>query len=187
MRDLTETTVGVQRVFSGRALTIDVVDVALPDGRLSRREIVRHRGASVVLAERPDGRFVFVRQYRRAIEETLLEIVAGCLEPDEAPEVCARRELEEESGYIASELTSLGAIVPCPGYTEERLHLFHACVGMEPGAQAPDSDENLEPVLLTEAEVEAAIDSGELHDGKSLTAWFLWRRLKAKRGGMAAH
>lgn len=60
---------------------------------------MRHRGAAVVLGERPDGRYVWVRQYRRAVSETLLEAVAGCLEPGEAPEACARREMEEESGY----------------------------------------------------------------------------------------
>ena len=75
--DLTERTLGVKRVFEGRALTIDVAEIELPNGRRSTREIVRHRGAAVILGQRPDGKFVLIRQYRRAIEETLLEIVAG--------------------------------------------------------------------------------------------------------------
>ena len=171
-----EKTLDVKRVFEGRALTIEVVSVGLPDGRRSTREIVRHRGAAVVLGERPDGRYVWVRQYRRAVSETLLEAVAGCLEPGEAPEACARREMEEESGYTVLALEKLGVIVPCPGYSEERLHLFHATVSQEPSAQRPDFDENVEPMAMTAEEVDAALDAGELIDGKSIALWLLWRR-----------
>ncbi len=176
MMPLVEKTLDVKRVFEGRALTIEVVAVELPDGRRSTREIVRHRGAAVILGERPDGRYVWVRQYRRAVSETLLEAVAGCLEPGEAPEACARREMEEESGYAVLALEKLGVIVPCPGYSEERLHLFHAKVTQEPSAQRPDFDENVEPVVMTAEEVDAALDAGELIDGKSIAIWLLWRR-----------
>ncbi len=98
MIDLTEKTISMERVFEGRALTIDVAGIELPDGRRSIREIVRHRGAAVILGERPDGSWVLIYQYRRAVEETLLEVVAGCLEEGESIEDCARREMEEESG-----------------------------------------------------------------------------------------
>ena len=83
--NLTEKTLGTRRVFEGRALVIDVVDIELPDGRRSIREIVRHRGAAVVLGQRPDGCYVLVRQYRKAIEQALLEVVAGGLEEGEDP------------------------------------------------------------------------------------------------------
>ena len=99
MSDLTEKSTDVKRVFTGRALTIDMVSIEMPNGRKSTREIVRHRGAAVILGQRPDGKFVLVRQYRKSIEQTLLEMVAGGLEEGEAPEACARREMEEESGY----------------------------------------------------------------------------------------
>jgi ADP-ribose pyrophosphatase len=174
--NLTEKTLDVKRVFEGRALTLDVVGVELPDGRRSTREIVRHRGGAVILGQRPDGRYVLVRQYRRAVEQTLLEVVAGCLEAGEAPEAAARREMEEESGYSVTALESLGVIVPCPGYSEERLYLFFARLTQEPRAQRPDFDENLEPVAMTAEEVDAALDSGELIDGKSVALWLMWRR-----------
>jgi len=171
-----ERTVASKTVFQGRALRVDVLDVELPNGRRSTREIVRHRGAVVVLLERPDGAFVLVRQYRRAIDEVLLEVVAGCLEPGEAPEVAARRETQEESGYIVETLRPLGIITPCPGYSEERLHLFHARVGQQPGETHPDFDENVAPAVMTRAEIEASISSGELKDAKSLATWYLANR-----------
>ena len=174
--DLTEKTLGVKRVFEGRALTIDVAEIEMPNGRRSTREIVRHRGAAVILGQRPDGKFVLVRQYRRSIEETLLEVVAGGLEEGEPVEDGARREMEEESGYTVEALEKIGVIVPCPGYSEERLHLFYARLSQTPNAQRPDFDENLEPVVMTAAEIDAALDSGSLIDGKSIAIWLMWRR-----------
>jgi len=174
--DLTEKTLSVKRVFEGRALTIDVAEIEMPNGRRSTREIVRHRGATVILGQRPDGKFVLVRQYRRSIEETLLEVVAGGLEEGESVEEGARREMEEESGYTVESLEKVGVIVPCPGYSEERLHLFYARLSQTPNAQRPDFDENLEPVVMTAAEIDAALDSGALTDGKSIAIWLMWRR-----------
>jgi ADP-ribose pyrophosphatase len=182
--DLTEKTLSVKRVFQGRALTIDVAEIEMPNGRRSTREIVRHRGAVVILGQRPDGVFVLVRQYRRSVEATLLEVVAGCLEEGEPVEDGARREMEEESGYTVKSLEKIGVIVPCPGYSEERLHLFYAKLSQTPNAQRPDFDENLEPVLMTSGEIDAALDSGELFDGKSIAIWLMWRR-KVEKGGPA--
>ena len=178
--DLTEKTLGVKRVFQGRALTIDVAEIELPNGRRSTREIVRHRGAAVILGQRPDGKFVLVRQYRRSIEQTLLEVVAGCLEEGEPAEEGARREMEEESGYTVQSLEKIGVIVPCPGYSEERLHLYYALLSQEPAAQRPDFDENLEPVVMTVEEIDAALDAGKLIDGKSIAIWLMWRRKTGK-------
>lgn len=174
--NLTEKTLGMRRVFEGRALTIDVADIELPNGRRSTREIVRHRGAAVILGQRPDGCYVLVRQYRKAVEQALLEVVAGCLEEGEDPDAAARREMEEESGYEVTVLEKLGVIVPCPGYSEERLHLYYARLSQEPRAQRPDFDENLEPVVMTAEALDASLDAGELIDGKSIAIWLLWRR-----------
>lgn len=171
-----ERTLASRTVFKGRALQIDVLDVELPDGRRSVREIVRHCGAVVVLAERPDGAFVLVRQYRRAVDEILLEMVAGGMDAGELPEAAARRELAEETGYVVESLRPLGVITPCPGYSEERLHLFHARVGMLPGATRPDFDENVEAVIMPRVEIEQAISRGELKDAKSLASWYLANR-----------
>ncbi len=172
---LHEKTLASRTAFQGRALRLDVLDIELPDGRLSTREIVRHSGAIAVLARLPDGRFLFVRQYRKAIEQAFVEVVAGGIEPGEAPDVSALRELREESGYGARRLLPLGSIVACPGYSEERLHLFYADLETQPGERQQDSDENVETLLLTAEAVEQAILSGTIEDAKTLACWLLWK------------
>lgn len=174
MKDLTEKTLAMRRGFEGRALTVDILDVELPGGRRTTREVVRHRGAAVILARRPDGTFIFVRQYRKAVERTLLEVSAGCIEPGEPVDACAVRELAEETGYRAIHIEKLGVIVPCAGYSEELLHLYFAEVGQAPESQNLDSDENLEPVVLSAEEIARMIASGEICDGKSIAIWHLY-------------
>lgn len=171
-----EKTLDQKVAFSGRALTLEVLSIALEDGRESLREVIRHPGAVVVLAQRPDGRFVFVRQYRKAIETLLLEAVAGTLDPGETVEACARRELQEETGYVANSLTSLGQITPAPGYSSEILYLFFADIPMEAGEMSPDEDERIEVVHLTREQIEQAIDDGSQWDAKTLAAWLLFSR-----------
>ena len=171
---LFEKTLSTRTAFQGRALRLDVVDIELPDGRRSVREVIRHRGAVAVLGRRPDGRFLFVRQYRKAIETAFVEVVAGSLEPGEAPDVAAHRELREESGYQARRMLPLGTIVACPGYSEERLHLFYADLDGAPGATDPDSDENVETLLMSREAVEQAILDGSLCDAKTMCCWLLW-------------
>ena len=171
---MTETTISTTPAFRGKLLKVDVLEVELPDGQVATREIVRHPGAAVILCELPDGRFVFVRQYRKAIEQELLEVVAGTLDPGETPEACALREVQEETGYRCASITHLGAAYPAPGYTEEKLHFFHAMLDPEQGEQAPDDDEFVEPVILTRQVIVEMITSGQLEDAKSLTAWMLY-------------
>jgi len=177
---MVERTLSSKRIFEGRALTIDILDIRLPDGRCSTREILRHRGAVCILGERPDHRFVLVRQYRKAVERVLLECVAGCMEVGETPEAAARRETLEESGYAMETLTPLGHSLPAPGYCDEVHYLFHARLAPESGELHLDTDENLRPAILTAEEVEQAIDSGEIDDGKTIILWDAYRRAKAK-------
>ncbi len=170
-----EKTLNTRRVFEGRVLTLEVQEVELADGTRSTRELVRHPGAVVVLARRADGRFLFVRQYRKAVERVMLEAVAGTREPDEDWAPCAARELGEETGHRAVSLRPLGRLVPAPGYTSEVLHVFYA--DAEPGTDArPDADERLETVALTADEIEALIARGALEDAKTLAAWLLYTR-----------
>ncbi len=175
-----EATLATRRIFEGRALTIDVLDIQMPDGRKTTREVLRHRGAVCILGELPDGRFVLVRQYRKAVEQTLLECVAGCMEPGETPEKAARRETREESGHDVLSLTPLGRTFPAPGYCDEIHHHFHARLKAEPDGQRLDTDENLVPLPLTAAEIQAAIDDGALTDGKTVILWHLYLRAKAR-------
>jgi len=170
---MNEKTIRCERVFEGRLLKIDVLEVELDSGVRARREIVRHPGAVVVAAELPDGRLVLVRQYRKAVEMELLEFCAGTLEPGEAPERCAARELKEETGFEAERLTALGVICLAPGYSQERLHVFHARLRPAAGDAAPEADEALSVVTMARAAFERMVAEGGIADAKTLAAWQL--------------
>ena len=112
-------------VYEGRILDLEVDRVGCQTGR-GPREVVRHRGAVVVLPLLPDGRIVLVRQHRYPTGEVLLELPAGKLDPGEPPVVCAVRELEEETGWRAAETTRSVGSTPLPAFTDEVLHAFVA-------------------------------------------------------------
>ena len=171
MPSMKESTVSSRTVYSGRIVQLEVAEVRLEDGRTSTREIVRHGEAAVILAKVPDGRFVFVRQFRKPMEGDVLEAIAGGMEPGETPEQCARREVTEETGYEVASIVPLGPLVCSPGYCTEVIHAFLATLAPNPGRQHLDADENIDAVLLTRAQVEDAIADGSLWDGKTLAAW----------------
>jgi ADP-ribose pyrophosphatase len=175
-----ETTLSTTRVFSGRILGVEVLDIEIEPGVRSRREVVRHAGAVAAVARCPDGRFVFVRQYRKAVERELLEIVAGGLEKGEVPADCARRELKEETGHDVLSIRPLGAFYPAPGYADEILHIFFAELSAASGAHEGDHDERIVVEYLTDAEFEALVARGEIHDAKTLAAWLLFKRRDAR-------
>jgi len=171
-----EKTVNSKTVFAGRLLNVDVLDVELEMGVRSMREIVRHPGAAVVLAQLPDGQFVFVRQFRKPLEMELIEAVAGTLEPGEDPADCAARELKEETGHNAGELRELGVIFSAPGYTDEKLHVYYSRVHSARSDVSPDEDENLDLVYLAAERVEEMISSGKIMDAKTLAAWLPYQK-----------
>lgn len=177
---MVEKTLGSRRIFEGRALTVDVLDIQMPDGRKTTREVLRHRGAVCILCRLEDDRFVLVRQYRKAVEQTLLECVAGCMEEGETPEESALRETREESGFDVEKLIRLGQSLPAPGYCDEVHYHFFATLKPQANALRLDTDENLRPVFMSEAEIEAAIESGELTDGKTIILWDLFKRARAR-------
>jgi ADP-ribose pyrophosphatase len=156
-------------VFEGRVVKLSVDRVRLPDGRLSELEMIRHPGAAAVVALDDGGHVLLVRQYRYATSGWLLEVPAGKLDGDESPEACAVREVEEETGFRPTELTSLGWVWTTPGFTDEKIWLFLAR-DLTPSRQALQTDEVLtvERVPLAQAVEMAA--SGELHDAKSVCA-----------------
>jgi ADP-ribose pyrophosphatase len=170
-----EKTVKTTRAFTGRLLKLDVLEVELGSGQHATREVVRHPGGVVILPQLPDGRFVFVRQFRKPLETELLEAVAGTLHPGENPDLCAARELTEETGYAAERLVKLGVFATAPGYTEERLHAYYALLAPRQGALAPDEDEKIEIVYLAPPTVEELMVNGKICDAKTLAVWFLWK------------
>jgi ADP-ribose pyrophosphatase len=156
--------------------------VRFEDGRTADREVVRHSGAAVILPELPDGRLVLEEVFRHAAGGWLLEVPAGTLELGEAPEVCAARELEEETGYRAAALRFLGSWYPSPGILDETMHLYHA-TGLVKTATHLDEDEFLEVRVVTKAEAAAMVRDGRIVDGKTLLALFLGGVVAAAPGG----
>jgi ADP-ribose pyrophosphatase len=157
------------RVYDGRIVKLDVEEVRIPNGNLVTLEIIRHRGAAAVVPVDEEGRAVLIRQYRHATSGYLLEVPAGTLDPGEAPEACALREVEEETGLRAAHLTSLGWIWTTPGFTDEKIWLYLA-TGLTPTAQAHESDEVITVERLPLAEAARMAASGEITDGKSVCA-----------------
>jgi ADP-ribose pyrophosphatase len=173
----TETTLSKQTLLEGIVFDVERHEVQLADGHRSQRDILRHAGGVGVLARRPDGHFLLVRQYRKAMEQEVLEIVAGMREPAEDPEVTARRELEEETGHRVTALTFLGTFYPSPGYTDEIDHLYFADVTAQPEGLRLDTDERLTVESYSRTDLETMLVENQLHDGKTLAAWY-WAGVK---------
>jgi ADP-ribose pyrophosphatase len=169
-----EKTLSRKTVFEGRILSVDVLDVELETGQTSVREIVQHGAAVAIITQLLDGRFVFIRQFRKAMERICFEVVAGNCDPGEEAAVSAVRELKEETGYIAESLELLGPIFPSVGYCTERIDIYFAQVS-EQGETDFDEDERIETVILTEGEVDQMIRENQVADAKTLAAWMLFK------------
>ena len=146
-------------------------DVQLPNGHTVSLHTLHHPGAAAVVAFLDRERILLLRQYRHATGGTLWEVPAGKLEPGEAPERCALRELEEETGYRAGRIERCGEIVTSPGFTDERIHLFCA-YDLEPGRSGHEAGEVIEVHAVALADALAMVDAGELFDAKSIAALF---------------
>lgn len=163
-----------RRVYSGRVINLDVDEVEFPNGSRGSLEMVRHAGAAAVLPflDPPavrDPRVVLIRQFRHATDGYIYEIPAGRLDDGESPERCARRELQEETGYSAARMLELLTIYTTPGFTDERIHLFYAD-GLVEGTHAREPDELIEPVVLRWSALEERVGRGDIQDAKTLTA-----------------
>ncbi|MCS7015207.1 MAG: NUDIX hydrolase [Gemmatales bacterium] len=166
-----------QLVFHGRKIELVLDTVTMPDGQQLVREIVLHRGAAVMLPVLPDGRIVLVWNYRYPIAQRLLELPAGTLDPNETPESCAARELEEEIGYRAGRLTKLAEFYPSPGVLSECMHLFLA-EDLQPTQQKLDPGEDIETEFMPVEEAIAKVLRGEIRDGKTMVGLLLYDRLR---------
>lgn len=162
-----ETIINSQRLYDGRIVVLDLLDVRLPNGEQSRREVVRHPGAVAVVPLDADGSVILVRQYRIAADRVMLEIPAGTLDPGEPAATCAERELQEEAGLRPGRLDSLGGIFAAPGYTTEYIHLFLA-TELSASSLEMDDDEFIEVVRLPFDEALRMIDDGEIDDSKTV-------------------
>jgi len=164
-------------IHRGHIITVAEDDVTFPDGSRGKLDVVRHPGASGVLPfvgdpKAPDPTVLLIRQFRHAANAWLLEIPAGRLHEGERPEECARRELREETGCTAGEMTYLTSILTTPGFSDEVIHLFMAAQ-LNYGTTRFDADEFIEPAELPLSGVRELIRTGEIRDAKSIVAVLL--------------
>lgn len=171
-RDLAERFVSGEEVYAGSFLRLRRDVVRLPDGSETVREYVQHPGAVAIVALLEDGRVVMERQHRYPHRRDFLEIPAGKLEPEEPHFDTARRELEEETGYVARDWTRLGVIHNAIAYSDEAIELWLA-KGLEQRAAKLDAGEFLEVLALPFEETLAMIRDGRITDAKTI-AGLLW-------------
>ncbi len=166
--NLTEKKIDGRVVYEGKILKLELDEVELPDGSMSKRECVRHSGGAAVLYVSDDN-VLLVKQFRYLYGKEIYEIPAGKLEHGENAAFAAARELEEETGYKAEILIPLLRIYPSPGYTDEIIHVYFTdkC---KRTSKKPDEGEFVDCEFLPIDKVLKMIESGEISDGKTVAA-----------------
>jgi ADP-ribose pyrophosphatase len=162
----------IRTIYQGRVFTVRVETIPLPKGGELQAEIVRHPGSVVLIPVTPQNEIVLVRQYRPAIGRWAWELPAGSLKPGENVERAARRECQEETGQIPSQLERMGSYFPTPGYCDEEMTFFKASGLRPPGPDDEeahqDEDEDIEARPFTRVELQRMVASGEVIDLKTI-------------------
>jgi ADP-ribose pyrophosphatase len=165
--------IGSRPIHNGRIVQLSIDTVRFPNDSIGELEMIRHSGAAAVLPvlsdpQGPDPQILLIRQYRYAAGGYMLEVPAGRPDrPGEDWELCARRELEEETGLVAGELTYLTSIFTTPGFTDELIRLYMA-TNLTTGASRLDHDEFVEPVSMTLSQALEKVRTGEINDAKTM-------------------
>lgn len=171
MKKFEEKTIESETIFEGKVVQLQVDRVKLPNGKESHREMIKHPGAVAVIPVTSDNKIVLVEQYRKPLERSLVEIPAGKLEEGEPPEKTAHRELEEETGYLASEMTYITSFYTSPGFADEIIHLYLA-TGLKKADEPleTDEDEFVEIMECTLEEAQKLINEKKIYDAKTAYA-----------------
>lgn len=171
MKKFEEKTLKTKKVFEGKIISLQVDDVSLPNGETSKRELVKHPGAVAIIALTEEKELVLVEQYRKPLEQSILEIPAGKIEPNEKPEITALRELEEETGYTTNNLSYLTSFYTSPGFADEIIHIYYTdqLIPLTNKVYG-DDDEFVEVHKLLPKKIEQAINSKFIYDAKTLYA-----------------
>ncbi|QBP41388.1 NUDIX hydrolase [Paenisporosarcina antarctica] len=176
MKKYEEKSISTTPIYDGKVISLRVDEVTLPNGKTSKRELIKHPGAVAIIPITAEGKLVFVEQYRKALERSLIETPAGKLEPGEQPEITARRELEEETGYACGKLTHIQSFATSPGFANEIIHVFVAEeLSKIENAAALDEDEFVEVVEATIEEAEEMMKNGQIFDAKTAYS-VLWAK-----------
>ena len=157
-------------IYKGSFLDILNVDVKLPNGKSYSRDVVRHPGATAIIAFLDDENIILVEQFRLPLNKKILEIPAGKINKNEDIKECAKRELQEETGYIAGNLEYLGCIATAPGFCDEIIYLYKA-TNLTLGSKNEDEDEFTNVKIMNINKVKEMIKKGEIIDGKTISVF----------------
>ncbi|GGB05239.1 NUDIX hydrolase [Macrococcus hajekii] len=169
-----EKTLSVEEIYNGRMLKLEKQTVELPDGRQTTREVVKHPGAVAVMAVK-ENKVLLLKQFRKAMDEVLIEVPAGKVEPGEDRIKTAGRELIEETGLEAGQLEHLYDFYVSPGFCDELISLYRADDLKESSQYEADADEFIELFWLPFDEIPRLLSSGEVRDAKTILSlqWLL--------------
>jgi ADP-ribose pyrophosphatase len=176
--ELKETRIDGGVVYDGRFLKVERDRIRLPNGAESDREFIRHPGAVVILPLLPDGRVLLERQFRYPNGQVFIEFPAGKIDPGEDHLACAKRELQEETGYTAGKWRFVCTIHNAIAYSDEHLELFLA-EDLVPGEQRLDEGEFLETFTATVPELLEMVRRGEITDVKTIIGSFWLEKILA--------
>lgn len=179
--ELFEKTLSSEMKYKGKVVNMRVDTVELPNGKRAMRDIVEHPGGVGVAAITENNELLMVKQFRAGPKKVLLEIPAGKLEKGEDPELCAMRELEEETGFTAKEFFKVSEAYSSPGFTDELLHIYVA-KGLVPTKTNPDEDEFLEIEKIPISELKEMIKKHEICDAKSIIAILISEKYMYREG-----
>lgn len=170
-QDLTETQVSSRNVFDGELLHVYQDQARMPDGKVKVREYITHPGAVVIIPLLDNGELVLERQHRYPLHRDFFELPAGKIDQDEEPLSCAKRELLEETGYIAHNWRYLATLHPCIGYSDEKL-IYYLATGLTLREANLDEGEHLEVFTLPLKTALEWVKAGKITDNKSVSGLF---------------
>lgn len=162
-------------MFRGYVSELDVLQIETASGRRVERELIRHRGAVIIIPRLPDGRLILIRQLRISTGGNIWEFPAGTLEKGEEIARCASRELEEETGWRSLRLRKLTQFYPTPGISNEMMYLFLGD-DLKKGVRKLDPDEELQSRIFSQAQVERMILNRRIIDGKTILGFLFFQR-----------
>jgi ADP-ribose pyrophosphatase len=168
-----EKTIKSEVVFKGRAVTLRVDTVKMPDGRETTREIVEHADCVAIIPVDAQGNILLVKQYRKAVDQELLEIPAGGIDPDETPEEAVRREMQEETGYLPQKIEKMGGFFSTPGYCREYLYLYQVS-DLKPSRLHAEDTDDIHVVPTPPSKIPVMIESGVICDAKSIAGLMMY-------------
>lgn len=169
LEELREKQVSSETLLKGIILHMMRDKIICPSGNESTRELVRHIGAVCVVPITEDGKVILERQYRYPLDSVITEIPAGKLDSKtEDPLEAAKRELREETGYVAEDWTDIGDFYSAPAYSDELIHMYLA-KGLKKGERDLDEDEFINVIEIPLEEAKDAVLKGEITDAKTQT------------------